>query len=91
MAVLDFDEFLECLARLGLLRRMDYCAPLLSGRWPVKGSEAQVPTLPIPCDRAVCEEQNVQPGDEEAFVLKVTQLQELFDVRHSVMLIGCAS
>jgi dynein heavy chain len=36
----------------------------------------------------VCKERGLQA--EEGFVLKVAQYQELLDVRHSVMLLGCA-
>ena len=42
-------------ARLTLLRSFDYCRSLLSGRWAVKGSK-EVPTLSMPCKRAVLEE-----------------------------------
>lgn len=37
---------------------------------------------------AVCRGSNLQPDD--AFILKICQLQELIDVRHSVMLLGPA-
>ena len=52
-----------CGARLKLLRSFDYCSSLLSGRWAVKGSHElgnepgkEVPTLSMPCKRAVLEE-----------------------------------
>lgn len=43
-------------ARAGLLRKMDYVKAMLSGRWQVKGDEEMLPTLQMPCQRAVVEE-----------------------------------
>ena len=42
--------------RAGLVRKMEYVKALLSGRWQVKGNDATLPTLQIPCQRAVFEE-----------------------------------
>lgn len=36
------------------------------------------------------DELGLQPGDSEGFVLKVIQLEELFEVRHSVFIVGNA-
>lgn len=38
--------------------------------------------------RKATSELSLQPGDNEGFVLKVVQLDELFAVRHSVFIIG---
>ena len=43
-------------ARAGLVRKMDYVSALLSGRWHVESTKNDMPTLQMPCQRAVFEE-----------------------------------
>jgi len=43
-------------ARAGLVRKMDYVSALLSGRWHVESTNNDMPTLHVPCQRAVFEE-----------------------------------
>ena len=43
-------------ARAGLVRKMDYVSALLSGRWRVESTKNDMPTLQMPCQRAVFEE-----------------------------------
>ena len=52
----DDDDLVVSGARVGLLRKMDYVNALLSGRWQVKGDDEVLPTLQMPCQRAVFEE-----------------------------------
>ena len=42
--------------RAGLVRKMEFCSALLSGRWQVEGNDETLPTLQMPCQRAVLEE-----------------------------------
>jgi len=49
-------EMLVSGSRLALLRQMDFCAALLSGRWSVERSESDVPALQLRCEKHVLEE-----------------------------------